>query len=249
VTGFAVRSPSETVVTAAVIAPPLPPQIAAQDLVKTYRMGDSVIGALQGINVAVARGEYLAVTGHSGSGKSTFMNLVGALDTPTSGSLKVEGRELGGLNSNALAHYRNEKIGFVFQTFNLLARTSALDNVALPLLYSHRRGGDAQEKARECLAKVGLSERLRHQPSELSGGQQQRVAIARALANDPHILLADEPTGALDSRTTDEIIALFEELNESGITVIIVTHELDIAKRARRRITFRDGHMIEDVTR
>jgi putative ABC transport system ATP-binding protein len=235
---------------AACAAPPSPaPQIVAHDLVKTYRMGDSVIGALQGINVTVARGEYLAVTGHSGSGKSTFMNLVGALDTPTSGSLNIEGRELGGLDSDALAHYRNEKIGFVFQTFNLLARTSALDNVALPLLYSHRRKGDAREKAQECLAKVGLAERMRHQPSELSGGQQQRVAIARALVNDPHILLADEPTGALDSRTTDEIIALFEELNDSGITVIIVTHELDIAKRARRRITFRDGHMIEDVTR
>ena len=203
----------------------------ARDLTKTYRMGDSVIGALQGINVEVERGEYLAVTGHSGSGKSTFMNLIGALDTPTSGSLKIEGRELSGLSSDALAQYRNEKIGFVFQTFNLLARTSALDNVALPILYSHRAGkGDAREKARACLARVGLAERERHQPSELSGGQQQRVAIARALVNDPHILLADEPTGALDSRTTDEIIALFEALNESGITVILVTHELDIAE-------------------
>jgi putative ABC transport system ATP-binding protein len=222
------------------------PQIVARDLVKTYRMGDSVIGALQGINVEVARGEYLAVTGHSGSGKSTFMNLIGALDTPTSGSLNIEGRELGGLSSDALAEYRNETIGFVFQTFNLLARTSALDNVALPLLYSHRSTGDARDKAHDCLVKVGLGERMRHQPSELSGGQQQRVAIARALANDPHILLADEPTGALDSRTTDEIIALFEALNESGITVILVTHELDIAARAHRRITFRDGSIVED---
>jgi putative ABC transport system ATP-binding protein len=221
-----------------------PPQIVARDLTKTYRMGDSVIGALQCINVEVSRGEYLAVTGHSGSGKSTFMNLIGALDTPTSGSLKIEGSELSGLSSDALAQYRNEKIGFVFQTFNLLARTSALDNVALPILYSHRAGkGDA----RECLARVGLAERERHQPSELSGGQQQRVAIARALVNDPHILLADEPTGALDSRTTDEIIALFEQLNETGITVILVTHELDIAARARRRITFRDGLMVEDT--
>ena len=230
------------------LAPSPVPQIVARDLVKTYRMGDSLIGALQGINVEVARGEYLAVTGHSGSGKSTFMNLIGALDTPTSGSLNIEGRELGGLGSDTLAQYRNETIGFVFQTFNLLARTSALDNVALPLLYSHRRSkGDAREKAHSCLAKVGLAERARHQPSELSGGQQQRVAIARALANDPHILLADEPTGSLDSRTTDEIIALFEELNESGITVILVTHELDIAARARRRITFRDGFIVEDT--
>lgn len=223
------------------------PQIAAHDLVKSYRLGGSVIGALQGINVEVARGEYLAVTGHSGSGKSTFMNLIGALDTPTSGSLKIEGRELRGLSSDALAKYRNETIGFVFQTFNLLPRTSALDNVALPLLNSHRNKVDAREKAHECLIKVGLGERTRHQPSELSGGQQQRVAIARALVNDPHILLADEPTGALDSRTTDEIIALFEALNESGITVVLVTHELDIAARARRRITFKDGLIVEDT--
>jgi putative ABC transport system ATP-binding protein len=231
----------------AAVDAPAPPQIAARDLVKTYRMGDSVIGALQGISVEVRRGEYLAVTGASGSGKSTFMNLIGALDTPSSGSLKIEGHELGGLQSDALARYRNETIGFVFQTFNLLARTTALDNVALPLLYSRRAGGDAREKARQCLAKVGLDHRERHQPSELSGGQQQRVAIARGLANDPHIILADEPTGALDSRTTEEIIALFEELNAGGITVILVTHELDIAKRARRRLVFRDGQIVEDV--
>jgi putative ABC transport system ATP-binding protein len=223
------------------------PQIIARDLVKTYTLGGSVIGALQGISVEVARGEYLAVTGASGSGKSTFMNLIGALDTPTSGSLKIEGRELGGLGSDQLAAYRNEKIGFVFQTFNLLARTSALDNVALPLLYCHRPHPNAREKAKECLAKVGLAHREAHQPSELSGGQQQRVAIARALVNDPHIILADEPTGALDSHTTEEIIEIFEQLNESGITVILVTHELDIARRAHRRLTFRDGKMVEDV--
>jgi putative ABC transport system ATP-binding protein len=225
-----------------------PPQIAARELVKTYTMGGSVIGALQGISVEVARGEYLAVTGASGSGKSTFMNLIGALDTPTSGSLQIEGKELGGLSSDALAHYRNEKIGFVFQTFNLLARTSAVDNVALPLLYARRGHKEAREKARACLAKVGLDHREQHQPSELSGGQQQRVAIARALANDPHIILADEPTGALDSRTTEEIIGLFEELNAGGITVILVTHEPDIAKRAHRRLLFRDGRIVEDVT-
>jgi putative ABC transport system ATP-binding protein len=225
-----------------------PPQIVARDLVKTYRLGGSAIAALQGISVEVRRGEYLAVTGASGSGKSTFMNLVGALDTPTSGSLNIEGRELGGLGSDELALYRNEKIGFVFQTFNLLARTSALDNVALPLLYSRHGHKGARDKAKACLAKVGLARREGHQPSELSGGQQQRVAIARALINDPHIILADEPTGALDSHTTEEIIQLFEELNATGITVIIVTHEPDIAKRARRRLTFRDGEIVSDLS-
>jgi putative ABC transport system ATP-binding protein len=224
------------------------PQIVARDLVKTYRLGGSVIGALQGVSVEVARGEYLAVTGASGSGKSTFMNLIGALDTPTSGSLQIEGREMGGLSSDQLALYRNEKIGFVFQNFNLLARTSALDNVALPLLYSHHGHKGAREKAKACLAKVGLAHREDHQPSELSGGQQQRVAIARALVNDPHIILADEPTGALDSHTTEEIIALFEELNATGITVILVTHEPDIARRAHRRLTFRDGEIVGDAS-
>ena len=227
--------------------PVAPPQIVARDLVKTYRLGGSVIGALQGVSVEVARGEYLAVTGASGSGKSTFMNLIGALDTPTSGSLEIEGRELGGLSSDQLALYRNEKVGFVFQTFNLFPRTSALDNVALPLLYSPRGHKDARDKAKACLAQVGLADREHHQPSELSGGQQQRVAIARALVNDPHIILADEPTGALDSHTTEEIIGLFEELNATGITVILVTHEPDIAKRARRRLTFRDGQIVEDA--
>jgi putative ABC transport system ATP-binding protein len=223
------------------------PQIVARDLVKIYRLGASEIGALQGISVEIAQGEYLAVTGASGSGKSTFMNLIGALDTPTSGSLQVEGRELGRLGSDQLARYRNEKVGFVFQTFNLLARTSALDNVALPLLYSQHGHRDARDRARACLERVGLADREKHQPSELSGGQQQRVAIARALVNDPHILLADEPTGALDSHTTEEIIGLFEELNDSGITVIIVTHEPDIARRAHRRLTFRDGEIVEDA--
>ena len=223
------------------------PQIVARDLVKTYRLGGGEIGALQGVSVEIAQGEYLAVTGASGSGKSTFMNLIGALDKPTSGSLKVEGRELGRLGCDQLARYRNEKVGFVFQTFNLLPRTSALDNVALPLIYSPRGHREARERARACLERVGLADREQHQPSELSGGQQQRVAIARALINDPHILLADEPTGALDSHTTDEIIGLFEALNASGITVIIVTHEPDIARRAHRRLTFRDGQIVEDA--
>jgi putative ABC transport system ATP-binding protein len=223
-----------------------PTQIVARDLVKTYYLGGSTIGALQGIDVEIARGEYLAVTGASGSGKSTFMNLIGALDSPTSGTLEIEGTELGRLGGDALATYRNEKVGFVFQTFNLLARTTAVDNVSLPLLYSRRANGVSREKALACLERVGLAERVNHQPSELSGGQQQRVAIARALVNDPHILLADEPTGALDSKTTNEIIALFEKLNETGITVIIVTHERDIAARAKRCLTFRDGRIVED---
>jgi putative ABC transport system ATP-binding protein len=223
------------------------PQIVARGLVKIYKLGGGEIGALQGVSVEIARGEYLAVTGASGSGKSTFMNLIGALDTPTSGSLEVEGRQLGRLGSDQLARYRNEKVGFVFQTFNLLPRTSALDNVALPLLYSPRGYKQTREKARAALAKVGLADREKHQPSELSGGQQQRVAIARALVNDPHILLADEPTGALDSHTTEEIIGLFEQLNASGITLIIVTHEPDIARRARRRLTFRDGQIVEEA--
>lgn len=223
------------------------PQITACDLVKTYSLGGSIIGALQGIDVEIERGEYVAVTGPSGSGKSTFMNLIGALDAPTSGSLQVEGRELGMLGSDELALYRNETIGFVFQAFNLLARTSALDNVALPLLYSPRGRQSARDKARICLERIGLADRENHQPSELSGGQQQRVAIARALVNDPRIILADEPTGALDSHTTEEIIDLFEELNATGITVIVVTHEADIARRARRRLTFHDGRIIEDA--
>ncbi|MFD0987823.1 ABC transporter ATP-binding protein [Methyloligella solikamskensis] len=220
-------------------------QIVARDLCKTYVMGGSEVHALQDVTLEIAAGEYLAVTGQSGSGKSTLMNLIGALDQPTSGTLTVEGDDLGRLNSNALAQYRNEKIGFVFQTFNLLPRTSALDNVALPLLYAHD-AGDAKARARASLERVGLAERANHEPSALSGGQQQRVAIARALVNEPKILLADEPTGALDSKTTEEIISLFESLNESGITVIVVTHELDIAARAKRQITFQDGRVVED---
>ncbi|ODA66601.1 Lipoprotein-releasing system ATP-binding protein LolD [Methyloligella halotolerans] len=220
-------------------------QIVARDLCKTYVMGGSAVHALQDVNLEIAAGEYVAVTGQSGSGKSTFMNLIGALDQPTSGTLTVDGADLGKLSTNALAQYRNEKIGFVFQTFNLLPRTSALDNVALPLLYAQDTG-DAKARARVSLERVGLAERAAHEPSALSGGQQQRVAIARALVNAPKILLADEPTGALDSKTTEEIIALFEDLNESGITVIIVTHELDIAARAKRQITFQDGRVVED---
>ncbi len=220
-------------------------QIVARNLSKTYAMGGSAVHALQDVDLEIAAGEYVAVTGQSGSGKSTFMNLVGALDQPTSGTLTVDGADLGTMSADALAHYRNEKIGFVFQSFNLLARTSALDNVALPLLYS-RGVDDAAARARASLERVGLAYRAAHEPSALSGGQQQRVAIARALVNEPKILLADEPTGALDSKTTEEIIALFESLNDSGITLIIVTHELEIAARAKRQITFQDGRVVED---
>lgn len=220
-------------------------QIVARNLSKTYAMGGSAVHALQDVDLEIAAGEYVAVTGQSGSGKSTFMNLVGALDQPTSGTLTVDGADLGTMSADALAHYRNEKIGFVFQSFNLLTRTSALDNVALPLLYS-RGVDDAAARARASLERVGLADRAAHEPSALSGGQQQRVAIARALVNEPKILLADEPTGALDSKTTEEIIALFESLNDSGITLIIVTHELEIAARAKRQITFQDGRVVED---
>jgi len=226
------------------------PQIAARDLVKTYCLGGSVIGALQGISVEVARGEYLAVTGASGSGKSTFMNFIGALDTPTSGSLQVEGRELGGLSSDALAHYRNEKIGFVFQIFNLLARTSALDNVELPLLYRGLPRKERRTKALAALTSVGLPTKLGSTPGELSGGQQQRVAIARAIVTEPSTLFADEPTGNLDSVTTRDVMALLTRLNgDRGITVLVVTHNDEVAACARRTVLIRDGLIESDVRR
>jgi putative ABC transport system ATP-binding protein len=223
------------------------PLIAARGLTKVYRMGDTEIRALDDVTINVNTGEYVAVTGASGSGKSTFMNLVGALDTPTSGQLQVDGKDLARLDANRLAAFRSAVIGFVFQQFNLLPRTTALDNVALPLRYargvSPRKAGG---RARECLEMVGIGDRAHHMPSQMSGGQQQRVAIARALVNRPQIILADEPTGALDTRTGDEIMAIFEGLNRSGITVVVVTHEADIAARARRRLVFRDGRVVGD---
>jgi putative ABC transport system ATP-binding protein len=221
--------------------------ISARGLTKIYRMGDSEIHALDDVSVDIAAGEYVAVAGASGSGKSTFMNLVGALDTPTAGKLEVEGNDLSRLRRDALAAFRSSVIGFVFQQFNLLPRTSALKNVALPLLYSPQRPADVSARALECLAMVGIADRSGHMPSQLSGGQQQRVAIARALVNHPRIILADEPTGALDSKTAEEIMAIFEDLNHRGITIVLVTHEPDIAARARRRLVFRDGKIVQDT--
>lgn len=221
--------------------------IRCHDLQKTYRMGDNLVHALRGVSLEIQTGEYVAIMGASGSGKSTFMNLLGALDTPSEGELEIDGQRLSSLSSDELAYFRNEVIGFVFQQFNLLPRTSALANVELPMLYSRRHPKNRHARAQACLELVGLGTRLDHQPSQLSGGQQQRVAIARALVNEPRILLADEPTGALDTTTSKEVMAIFGKLNQMGITVILVTHEPDIAAYARRRLLFRDGLLIEDV--
>jgi putative ABC transport system ATP-binding protein len=225
-----------------------PPLIRATDVTKTYVMGDQKVRALDGVSLAVAEGEFIAIMGPSGSGKSTMMNLIGALDVPTSGRLEIDGRDIAQLSSDELAGLRNRTIGFVFQQFNLLPRTTALRQVMLPLLYASPRPADLEAMARQRLEQVDLGARLDHLPSQLSGGQQQRVAIARALVNNPKILLADEPTGALDTRTSEDIMKLFCELNAGGITVILVTHEHDIAAYARRRIAFRDGRIIEDAS-
>jgi len=222
--------------------------IECRDLVKTYTMGDMTIRALDGVSLTIEEGEYVAIMGSSGSGKSTFMNLLGALDRPTSGMLKVAGEDLGTLGPEEVARFRNRTIGFVFQQFNLLPRTSAVENVALPLVYGGVPNAERQRRALVRLEQLGLGKRTDHQPSQLSGGQQQRVAIARALVNDPKILLADEPTGALDSKTSDDIMAVFDQLNREGITVILVTHEQEVADHARRQIVFRDGKVVEDRT-
>jgi putative ABC transport system ATP-binding protein len=223
-----------------------PPLIRATEVTKTYVMGDQKVRALDGVSLAIAEGEFIAIMGPSGSGKSTMMNLIGALDVPTSGRLEIDGRDIAQLSSDELAEFRNRTIGFVFQQFNLLPRTTALRQVMLPLLYASPRPANLEAIARQRLEQVDLGARLDHLPSQLSGGQQQRVAIARALVNNPKILLADEPTGALDTRTSEEIMKLFCELNAGGITVILVTHEHDIAAYARRRIAFRDGRILED---
>ena len=222
--------------------------IECRDLVKTYSMGDMTIRALDGVSLTIESGEYVAIMGSSGSGKSTFMNLLGALDRPTSGLLRVAGEDLGTLGPEAVARFRNRTIGFVFQQFNLLPRTSAAENVALPLVYGGVAHAERRERALARLEQLGLGERTDHHPSQLSGGQQQRVAIARALVNDPQILLADEPTGALDSKTSEDIMAIFDQLNREGITIILVTHEQEVADHARRQIVFRDGQVLEDRT-
>jgi putative ABC transport system ATP-binding protein len=221
--------------------------IETRDLWKTYVMGDEEIHALRGVSVEIERGEYVAIMGPSGSGKSTLMNLIGCLDTPSKGSYLLNGKQVSQMNDNELARIRNEEIGFVFQTFNLLPRASALHNVELPLVYAGVPARDRQERARAALDKVELTQRMNHRPNELSGGQRQRVAIARALVNNPSILLADEPTGNLDSKTGAEIMALFARLHQAGNTIVLVTHEADIAAFAHRTIHLRDGQVEKDV--
>ena len=224
------------------------PVIEIHDLTKVYQMGEVEVRALAGVNLIIDRGEFVAVMGPSGSGKSTLMNILGCLDRPTTGTYKLDGVDVSELNRDQRAVVRNAKIGFVFQSFNLLARTSAIENVELPLLYGET-GWTRQERhaaARAALTRVGLAGREEHYPSQLSGGQQQRVAIARALVTDPAILLADEPTGNLDSRTSEEIMGIFQELNEAGKTVVLITHEPDIARHAKRIVHVRDGLIQED---
>ncbi len=220
--------------------------IEARSLVKTYRMGDQVVQALNDVSLDIADGEFVAIMGASGSGKSTLMNILGCLDRPTSGTLRLAGEEVEALDGDALASIRNRRIGFVFQQFNLLPRTSALDNVELPMVYAGIKPAERRTRALAALQRVGLGERAMHTPAELSGGQQQRVAIARALVNQPSLILADEPTGALDTQTSEDIMRLLAELNAQGMTIVMVTHEADIALWAGRRIVFRDGRIVED---
>jgi putative ABC transport system ATP-binding protein len=223
--------------------------IETRDLWKTYIMGDEEIHALRGVSIQIERGEYVAIMGPSGSGKSTLMNLIGCLDTPSKGSYLLNEKEVAAMNDDDLAQIRNEEIGFVFQTFNLLPRATALHNVELPLIYAGVSGKERQERARQALEKVDLTARASHRPNELSGGQRQRVAIARALVNNPSILLADEPTGNLDSKTGNEIMGVFERLHGTGNTIILVTHEADIAAYAHRVIHIRDGQVEKDAKR
>jgi putative ABC transport system ATP-binding protein len=221
--------------------------IETRDLWKTYRMGDEEIHALRGVSIAIERGEYAAIMGPSGSGKSTLMNLIGCLDTASKGTYLLNGKQASTMNDNELARIRNEEIGFVFQTFNLLPRATALHNVELPLVYAGVPAKERDARARQALERVELGSRMHHRPNELSGGQRQRVAIARALVNNPSILLADEPTGNLDTKTGIEIMALFERLHEAGNTIVLVTHEADVAAHAKRAIHIRDGQVEKDV--
>jgi len=216
------------------------------NITKTYSMGDVEVHALKGINLSIQSGEFVAIVGHSGSGKSTLMHIIGLLDQPTTGIVKLEGKDVSKLSADELATLRNKHIGFVFQQFNLLARTSALDNVSLPLLYSGVKKKERDERAKTGLIDVGLGERIYHTSTQLSGGQQQRVAIARALINKPTLILADEPTGNLDSKSGEEIMEILQSLNKKGNTIVLVTHELDIAKGAKRTVEIRDGQIISD---
>jgi putative ABC transport system ATP-binding protein len=221
--------------------------LVAEDVHKYYDLGETRVHALRGVNVSIERGDFVAIMGASGSGKSTFMNILGCLDTPSSGRYLLDGTDVASFDKHALAKIRNSKLGFVFQGFNLLPRTTALENVQLPTLYTKIEKRERLQRATEALALVGLAERSRHFPSQLSGGQQQRVAIARALVNRPSILLADEPTGNLDSHTSVEIMDLFQRLNDEGLTIVLVTHEPDIADFAKRIIVFRDGRIRRDT--
>jgi putative ABC transport system ATP-binding protein len=223
------------------------PLIEVRDLERIYQMGEERVVALAGVSTEIAEGSFVAVMGPSGSGKSTFMNLIGCLDKPSAGSYRLKGQEVGGLNATELARTRNREIGFVFQQFNLLQRVDALGNVELPMIYAGLPAKERRARARAALERVGLADRMGHLPLQLSGGQQQRVAIARALVNQPACLLADEPTGALDSRTSLDIMALFQALNREGVTVIVVTHEAEVAAFASRVIRFRDGRIVNDV--
>jgi putative ABC transport system ATP-binding protein len=223
------------------------PVIRTEGLQKHYVLGAETVRAVRGVDLVVQRNEYLAIMGPSGSGKSTFMNLIGCLDTPTAGEYWLDGQPVGGLEDDDLARIRNRYIGFVFQTFNLLPRANALHNVELPLIYAGVARKERVARAMEVLERVGLGDRMDHKPSELSGGQRQRVAVARALVNRPSLLLADEPTGNLDSKTAEDIMALFDELHRSGQTILLVTHENDIAERAHRIVTLRDGVISDDI--
>lgn len=220
--------------------------IEVRDLEKIYQMGEETVAALAGVSLTIERGEHVAITGASGSGKSTLMNVLGGLDRPTRGTYRFDGEDVGGFNDDELADFRNRRIGFVFQSFQLLPRLSALQNVELPMVYAGLPPAERRARAAALLERVGLGARTGHRPTQMSGGQQQRVAIARALANSPDLLLADEPTGALDSQTGQDVLALFRELNAEGLTLLIVTHDAKVADQARRRIVFSDGLIIRD---